>query len=274
VPTGEAGVSRVNCVVFSKNRPMQLEACLRSIARYAPYDGPVVVVYKATTPEFEEGYRLLVVGEGVRLIPQSEDFRRDLLEAVDSSREYTVFHTDDDVFFRKPLAHPVMGDRFAAFSMRLGKNTTYCYPRDSEQPVPRRAEHEPFIAWDWTRAIHDFAYPMSLDGHIFATPVLRRMLICARFGNPNELESQLHLRRHLAPSGMLAFRESCLVSIPANVVTTYRNRAAQNPDWSVEALNQRFLAGERIDLDAMDFSSVRGAHQEISLAFMHEKSHA
>jgi hypothetical protein len=68
---------------------------------------------------------------------------------------------------------------------------------------------------------------------------------------------------------MLSFRQSCLVSIPANIVTpTYRNRVGENSDWSAESLNRCFLAGERIDLYAMDFSSVRGAHQEIPLAFV------
>jgi hypothetical protein len=41
---------------------------------------------------------------------------------------------------------------------------------------------------------------------------------------------------------------------------------------SPEALNARFLAGERIDLDAMDFSAVRGAHQEIPLVFGRSRS--
>lgn len=273
--SSNSGSLQVNCVVFSKNRAMQLEACLRSIERFAPYSGPVIVVYKATSPEFREGYRLLVTGERVRLAPQSDDFRRDVLEAVDAGFEYTVFHTDDDVFFRRPPAQPIMDSRFAAFSLRLGENTTHCYPLSSEQPLPRRSERDAFFAWNWTRASHDFAYPISLDGHILATAVLRRMLACARFDNPNELESELHLRRHLAPSGMLSFRESCLVSIPANIVTpTYRNRAGENPDWSAEALNRRFLAGERIDVDAMDFSSIRGAHQEVPLAFAHIESRA
>ena len=36
---------------------MQLDACLRSIERLAPYVGPIIVVYLATTGEFANGYR-------------------------------------------------------------------------------------------------------------------------------------------------------------------------------------------------------------------------
>jgi hypothetical protein len=67
---------------------------------------------------------------------------------------------------------------------------------------------------------------------------------------------------------MLAFLESCLVSIPANIVSsTHRNRARDDAVTSPAVLNARFLAGERIDTEAMDFSAVRGAHQDIPYAF-------
>ena len=63
---------------------------------------------------------------------------------------------------------------------------------------------------------------------------------------------------------MLAFRESCVVSVPANTVTsTHRNRARDDLATSAAALNDRFLAGLRIDVSQMDFSHVDGAHQEL-----------
>jgi hypothetical protein len=207
------------------------------------------------------------------LVAQTDDFRRDVLAALDRDTEYTVFHTDDDVFFRKPGALPVLPRGFAAFSLRLGSNTTYCYPFRRPQRVPPTLSHEAYLAWDWTRAADDFAYPMSLDGHILRTRLVGRILSRARFTNPNELEEVLHARRYLAPPLMLAFRESCVVSIPANVVSaTHANRASEEPGWSADALNARFLRGERIDLDAMDFAAVYGAHQEIELAFESRRS--
>jgi hypothetical protein len=258
----------VNCVVFSRNRAMQLDACLSSIHRWAPYSGPIVVVYQATTTQYADGYRLLNLDGNVRLEPQANDFRRSVMDALDAESEYTIFHTDDDVFFRRPEAAPVLPAEFASFSLRLGENTTYCYPFTRPQKLPTRSVKGPVMTWDWRRARDDFAFPMSLDGHIFSTRLLLRMLSRARFSNPNQLEGELHLRRYLAPPMMLAFRQSCLVSIPANVVTaTHRNRAGQNPAWSAEALNARFLAGDRIDLESMDFSNIRAAHQEVPLIF-------
>jgi hypothetical protein len=266
--TEGTGVPTINCVIFSKDRAMQLDACLRSIERLGPYAGPIAVVWKATTPEFGEGYRLLDLGRRVRLIPQSDDFRRDVMGTLDPNSEHTVFHTDDDVFFRRSPAAPILSDEFAAFSFRLGHNTTYCYTLGRAQVVPGQAVDGPVIAWDWTRAKDDFSYPMSLDGHVFQTRLLLRMLRRARFDNPNQLEEELHLRRYLAPHTMLSFRESCLVSIPANVVSpTHRNRASDDAELSPEVLNARYLVGERIDLERMNFSGITSAHQEVPFAF-------
>jgi hypothetical protein len=258
----------VNCLIFSKNRAMQLDAFLRSIEAFAPYDGHVVVIYRATTPAFEEGYRQVKLGPNVTLTPESDSFKRDVSQAIDPSIALTVFHTDDDLFFRRPLGGPLVTESFAAFSLRLGLNTTYCYPLRRPQELSSYYRRGSLIAWNWTHADVDFSYPMSLDGHIFSTATISRIVSRCHFHNPNTLEEALHLKRYLVPHGMLSFVENCLVSVPANVVSdTHSNRSGKNSEVSVEALNRRFLAGERIDRSAMDFSAVNAAHSEIPLAF-------
>jgi len=264
----DTGTLAVNCVVFSMDRAMQLDACLRSIERNAPYTGRITVVFRGTSERFAGAYRLLEPGANVRLVPQSGDFRRDVVEAIDPSVPLTVFHTDDDVFFRRPPVTPFLPRGYAAVSLRLGENTTFCYPLDREQRLPGTAEDEHMIAWDWTAADGDFGYPLSLDGHILETRLLLQILGRIRFANPHELEESLYVRRDLVPRRMLAFRQSCVVSIPANIVSeTHANRASTDAALSPDVLNDRFLAGERIDLDGLDFTGVRGAHCEVPLAF-------
>ncbi|MGH3009951.1 MAG: hypothetical protein ACRDLM_11180 [Gaiellaceae bacterium] len=246
---------------------MQLDACLRSIELYAPYAGAITVIYTASTPVFDEGYRQLQRSERIRLVRES-DFEADVHNELAAAEERVVFHTDDDLFFRRPPAAPFVPDGYAAFSLRLGRNTTYCYPLDRPQPLPSFAIVDGVLGWDWRRAEHDFAYPLSVNGHIFRVQLLRRLLDGRRFRNPNELEHVLHQRRHLAPPGLLAFAQSSVVSIPANLVNVgFANRAAHDGALSADALNARFLAGERLDLDRIDFSGVSSTHCELALAF-------
>ena len=46
----------VDSIIFSRDRAMQLDASFRSIVRFAPYRGPIVVIYKATSQTFADGY--------------------------------------------------------------------------------------------------------------------------------------------------------------------------------------------------------------------------
>lgn len=247
---------------------MQLEACLRSIEEFAPYSGPIAVLYKASAPDFSQAYRMVAASTAAEFVEQSRNFRRDVLELVDLEHEYTVFHTDDDVFFRPVPGVPLPTAEAACFSFRLGRNTTYSHPVGRSQITPDFIGDDGVLAWDWTRAQHDFGYPLSLDGHVIPTRLLLDLLRRIHFTNPNELEEELAFKRYRAPRWMMSFTQSCLVSLPVNIVsTTHINRAGTDPELSPEGLNTRFLAGERIDLDAMDFGAVRGAHQEIPLAF-------
>ncbi|MFL5915902.1 MAG: hypothetical protein ACJ752_09715 [Gaiellaceae bacterium] len=247
---------------------MQVHACLRSIERFAPYGESVAVLYKASNSEFADAYRIVAEETSAEFIAQSDDFRRHVLQLIGAANDHIVFHTDDDVFFRGTPLVPELTDQTGCFSFRLGLNTTYSYPADRPQAVPNHISADDVIAWDWTQAQHDFGYPLSLDGHVMRTSLLLRLLGHMRFANPNELEEELALKRYLVPRWMMSFSESCLVSIPVNIVSgTHTNRAGGDPEMSPQALNARFLAGERIDLDAMDFSGVRAAHQEIPLVF-------
>lgn len=256
----------VRCVVFSKDRAMQLDACLRSIDLYAPYTGPIAVIYTASTPDFEEGYRQLERSERVHLVREG-DFEADVRDELASAGEFVVFHTDDDLFFRRSPRAPFLPDGYAAFSLRLGRNTTYCYPYDRPQALPSSAATGEILAWDWRRAEYDFGYPLSLNGHVLRTALVQRLLENQRFRNPNELEHELNRRRHFAPPGLLSFASSSLVSVPANLVNAgFANRAAASNELSPEALNGRFLAGERIQFEQMDFSTVASPHCELPLA--------
>ncbi len=117
---------------------------------------------------------------------------------IDRGFEYTVFHTDDDVFFRRSSAVPLPTGASACFSFRLGLNTTYSYSVGNSQVVPELVEGGEVVAWDWTRAEHDFGYPLSLDGHLMATQLVPSSP-SQPIRDPNELEEELALKRYLRP---------------------------------------------------------------------------
>lgn len=227
----------IHCLVFSKDRAMQLDAFLRSAERYAPYQSVSVT--------YESGQSLQVV---------VADFLR--------GHSRVVFHTDDDVFFREPhLPWYRNAPDPAVISLRLGKNTTFCHPLAIEQEIP----HFP---WRWRDANGDFGYPLALNATVYESKDLVPLLNFP-FENPTQLEAGLaYQHAQFKPEWMTAPLHSCCVSLPHNVVSESSNcPRGGNPDWQPDALNEMYIDGWRIDLDAMDFSNVIGAHQEIPLKF-------
>lgn len=272
----------VTSIIFSKDRPAQLDLLLRSLKQNAPafYDR-ALVVYKPTTVGFAEGYLTCEKEHPSVLffeeLHHTESFGGQVLVHLSNADTKIAFFVDDDVIYRPlPVPNPAAWlDLFPetlAFSLRLGRNTRFCYPLNRQQAGPNRIGLGEFDMWRWSVEDGDNAYPGSLDGHIFRRDQLLEMLDGAEFSNPNQLEEALmhgcmtHQKDlpHLA-----AFNDSVLVGIPANSVseTHGSNRHGEEFPRSTDDLNEGYLAGRRLSLRDFKMAKVEAAHQEIPLVW-------
>jgi hypothetical protein len=256
----------IRCVVFSLDRAMQLDAFLTSVRMHVGglYDS-VTILFRASTGRFAEGYSILRrEHRGIEWL-EERNFRDDLLSLIEP-RGMIVFHTDDDVFFERVEPFDLLLDE-ACFSLRLGLNIRYSYSLDVPELLRFPSIRDDRVSWDWrAQAAGSFSYPLSLNGHVFRADEARSLIEKVEFSDPNDLESQLNLQSEPARSRMASFTRSCVVSIPANIVTrSFRNRhgALHAPDQ----LNERFLAGERIAPELMAFNAVAACHEEIPFAY-------
>jgi hypothetical protein len=271
----------IDALVFSRDRPMQLDACLRSMYRHLPL-GQVIALTYATTSDYREGYDRLAADTPARIWDQ-DSFRLDALSALASLEPLVLCQCDDSITFGDALdPEAAFEDDVISLSIRLGRNTVYCHPRDLHHGLPEFEERPPFLVWDWHDAPDgdlfawqgregDFGYPYSLDGNIHRRDSLLEWLDKATFTNPNTMEGcivhAIGQRRDMPPL-LACYPESIQVGLPINVVNqTHGNRFGLVHPHEPAELNRRFLAGERINLDAMDFSGVIGAHQELELMF-------
>ena len=259
----------ITAVVWSKDRACQLDLLLTSLERNAPGVFSPKVLYRSTSSGHEHGYDLCrsrFPDVHFQFDGAAPAFLARLL--IDHGHDHACFFTDDSVLYRELPFFPKLDSRTLCFSLRLGKNTTWCYPLAKEQALPRLLSNGDMLRWHWTDAEHDFSYPASVDGHVFRSTALTAALRdCPTNANPNQIEE--HLVKHFERDRrtlMAAYPHSCLVGIPVNTVsTTHRNRHGEQHSISPDFLLASYLRGERIDLDALDFSDVRGAHQEIEL---------
>jgi len=261
----------IDFLIFSKNRPLQLEGLLKSFFHFLDNSKikRVSVLYKAEFG-YQEAYETLESNFPEVFWQREIDFKRQVLEFSFSSTDFVCFLVDDIIFYQ-----PVQGDitpkeTEICFSLRLGKNCKFCHPANSFYRQPEFITEGEFVSWYWKGAEFDFGYPMSLDGHIFRKDVLNIMLQNFEFRNPNSLENGLTyynpILSNFSETKMRSFGSSRLVGIPINRVNTeIQNRFGLEFPISENELLEKFNQGERIYWQGMDFTQIIGPHQELVL---------
>jgi Glycosyltransferase family 6 len=267
----------VPAIVFSRDRAAQLDLLLSSLAqRSARAFDPVTVLWRASAEDFHEAYRRCESDHAEVEFVAEQSFASDLASLLPADGPL-VFFCDDSVLFRPLAGRDPPLERWAeveaellCFSLRLGRNCTWCYPYGHRQRLPSFSEHGDVLVWSWPGADGDFGYPMSLDGHIMGAGIIRHLLAGHAPTNPNTLEAALAQAAIGAqvPERMASYRQSHLVGIPVNRVNeTHANRFGERFGLSEHALNERYLGGERLDLARMSFASVAGAHSELAFGW-------
>ncbi len=235
----------------------------------------IKILYKCDS-EYMLGYdKLKNEYSSITFYPERH-FKMDLLKLIDENIEATTFIVDDAVIFRQILARkqdiikPVVQNT-AIFSLRLGKNCVYSHPANLYYSLKEHTTEGEYIIFDYIKQeAGDFRYPLSTDGHIFNTNMLKTLLTEIEFSNPNTLEANLQrfVGSNSIPTVIKCFSESKLVSVPVNLVNTaFNNRYGLVYGISEKELNDKYLLGEKIDMYAMDFSNINGPHKEIEYVF-------
>ena len=233
-----------HAVIFSKDRSMQLDALLRSMARHASCFWPPTIFWLATSPQTRQTYNQLMADHPhCRWVEQLKKpkITDDLLLCLETKRRHAALFSDDDVFFRAVPRFEVSAGE--SFSLRFGVRSS-----------DRSSEGQPCLGW-------------SADGNIHPVEELRAAVRLCDPAEPNLIEPMMN-RPENAVREKCA-EKSCLVSIPHNLVQS----VFPNPTMggSAAELTERWRRGERIDLDAMDFSSVTHAHENIEYRFRRGK---
>lgn len=251
----------MNTIIFSRDRAMQLDALLATIEKFFPAAlANVSILYTFSDDSFGKGYERLVkkYTGGIRWVFE-ENFRTQVLSLVSNNSKYTMFSPDDGMMFGLPN-FVGLEDNVLCHSLRLGRNTTMCYPQSRSQGIP-----DSFPKWRHGDSDGDFSYPFSTDAHVFRTSDLSEILRERDWRSVNTMEYAMSRAESKRPY-MTAQERSVYVSIPHNrVQNDFANR---NEHGSARRLNDLFLEGRRIEPFQMNFSEINGAHCPIPFAIV------
>lgn len=274
----------INTIIFSKDRCSQLHLLLESIERSGYHESPLFakfsVIYNYSDDSFKEGYEKLInFFPDINFIEET-DFDTDLKEAIDEFCDFTMFLTDDNVLYNPSylknvyelLESHLKTQLVTTISLRLGINTVHCYTQAKENKYSHLLNYDiddtEFFIVKIKDAVNDYAYPYSVDAHIFNTShILELTNKIQDCKNPNIYEA--YLQQFLTGEEKIMFpKESVFVNMPINrVQNTFNNHSGLKHGKTQEYLNEMYLEDIIIDFDRLDFSSIKGCHQELEIKF-------
>ncbi len=271
-------------IFFSKNRALQLDACLRSFVTHCQDVRKCCqrVIYTSSSERYEKQYKMLSEVYKEVVFIREDSFQNDLVEAMDGF-SYVLFVVDDNIFVRPwSIGEILKGLRenteSIGFSLRLGRNTTLCYSHNAFQKAPIfEAVSSRILKFNWTTAQYDFGYPLEVSSSIYRTrDVLPLISQSSDVTNPNRLEvflDQTKQRFFDSHPELLCFATSVSFCNPANTVQPiYLNRFGGNSAGSVYSLGRHFDLGYRINLAPLANFVSNACHQEIEFEFIRPHS--
>lgn len=266
------------CIVFSKDRALQLHALLSSYLEKVASPIPLHILYHTSTPAHGKAYnkvREVFSDNNVSFIKQDSDnsFRSNLISLLKSVDSEKIFFLVDDVLFVENFDIEDFvkfdTDKFVP-TLRMGLNLKKCYTIQKDQPLPELipgvVKDTNKITWEWDHGVYDWSYPLSLDGHFFSTQEIATMIQLTEFSAPNTLEDQLQkFRRFFLFRKGVSYRKSKIVNIPCNKVQIENKNLCG--DMHQDYLLEQWQNGLQMDYQSLYGFSNISAHQEIPFGF-------
>lgn len=278
----------ISICIFSKDRPMQLDLCLRSIKQNAPYFTDVKVLYLAEG-KFKDGYKLVREEHPeVTFIPESTDFCQQIWDIVHSNQEYFAWGTDDSIICKKvELGEHKLNAIFkdmgcVSIVMRVGENMKNQdhFQHNPSTPGPIVARFEDMIVWDVLQCNknYDIGRPWQNDCSIMPRDMYIERLKQETYWREHKSKSLDYTGdsgRCFNPCLAAAFQDIIYLNIPVNLVHLREDGKAladfgnwgRQVRYDTATLNELFLAGKRIDLDALNLENVDCPRREMEYRF-------
>ena len=273
----------ITSIIFSKDRPLQLDLCLKSIKKNFPDSAQNIVIQNYSDTFSAANATLTSEHRDVEWWSQGFSLLRDVYAAIASAKhEYIGLFTDDDICFSDipPIPYETMfaESYISCISLRLGLNICQRFHEGDMFPdkIGEHYVNGNFISWPRTSYLYGsyWSYSLSVDGHIFRKNDILDMIdeLCyleLRYKwdhTPNALEAALQRFWTTSPNFMIAARHSSIVNSPNNrVQNTHNNMSGEIHNYDTDFLLGKYMSGARINMDYLDFGDIKCPHTEIDL---------
>lgn len=265
----------ISTIIFSKDRPLQLEALINSYFYFIKDAPPPIIIYNAGSGEFEAAYKALFKLLDSKIKATYSDrlgFKETLLKSIETIDTDKMFFLVDDIVFKNPVQLDLVSslESDAILSLRLAPHLSKNYPQNKSQDLPKFRFEGELCFWSFKEGTLDWGYPLSVDGHVFRTDEVLEMTKVLDFKAPNSFEAKLQkFNRIFKNKTGVCFKDSIILNIPCNKVQN------ENDNISGEVDPVKLL--EIFYVKELNYKSYEGlknesCHQEVPLEFL-EREH-
>ncbi|MEZ7498689.1 hypothetical protein QO200_08055 [Flavobacterium sp. Arc3] len=255
-------------VLFSKDRPMQLEALLESIKQCISGDCQIVIQWQTSSADFEKAYGQVlkkysdIIFEHVK----ETNFKSDLINVVKNIKFSRLMFLVDDILFVNPFSIEWLNDidlRKNVPSIRLWSGINYTQPSDSISPAPYLSPFamEPWSSFSWMESSGYWSMPLAVDGNVFDTKEILFLLERTQFKAPNTLEKAFGpYRFKFKYRKGLCLQHPIILNFALNRVNIENNDFACGDEYTSEKLLDLWHLGYRIDIKEMQKIKANSCH--------------
>jgi len=265
-------MKKVVAIIFSKNRALQLDLCLRTLQLHCAdihKISDVNVLYKANG-HHRESYEILKREYPDVIFVEEQSFKQDLLNIVHNKSGILFSIVDDTVFVEDFLLANIVSNLESnldclGFSLRLGLNCSFCFPYGKPQDIPATTKIDNGVVnkYNWQTAQLDFGYPLELSSSAYRLEDIMEILDNCDYHNPNSLEDRMAGCHIQVKPNLLMYDKSVAFSNPLNKVQL--DHPNKSGDIDADVLLQYFMAGYRINAEPFNQYKNTGAHELVNI---------
>jgi len=266
------------CVIFSKDRALQLYALLESMQMYTSFNYRIIILFKASNVENKTSYHELISESkifslNIKWVEEIEDFKNNLLSILNQVNTKRIFFlTDDDIFIDKfnfASCKKFACDKFI-FSLRHSKNITKSYNEKKIINSPKFLKslvNNKFLEFKWFEGSGEWSDPWSVNGHIYCLNEIKILSEILTYSGPNSYEASLKLLNFLMANKVgVCCVQSKIVNIPINITQSeWKNRSG---NLSVTHYLSAWKKGKKLNILGLKGHNPRSTHEIHKLPFI------
>jgi len=263
----------IGCIIFSMDRALQLDALLSSFFHNKNGECPVIVLYKVSNQRHQKAYDDVAKKYKNSVVFKSENnrsFKNVLLEALSELDVGKIFFLVDDIIFTEKVDFTMLSRIDTTkyiFSLRMGSHLNFSYVVNQPQKLPHFIQDdENYLYWYWYAGEFDWAYPLSVDGHIFGKQEMIAMAEYFDYKAPNSFEGILQNEKDLFQKRVgMSYKKARIVNNPCNKVQSEVENL--HGTFHQDELLLFWENGKEIDITPLQGYVNKSVHEEIEFSF-------